>query len=102
MGGFARTFFTLCISQLINTRFGTRILDSQNGYRAIRSDAAKSLGLKADKFDIETEEVIKCIKKKYRIKEVPSCELNREYGESGVSILKHGLGYFVTTVSNLI
>lgn len=98
---FFRVLFSMIITLIINYRFGIRITDSQNGFRAIKKDAIMDLDLKADIFDIETEMIMKCAKKGYRISEVPSRELKREYGKSGISILKMGPRYFWRVLVNI-
>lgn len=61
------------------------ISDCQNGFRAIKREAALNLNLKENSFSIEQEMVIKCLKKRYKIIEVPSFELRRKYGKSRIS-----------------
>jgi len=63
------------------------ITDCQNGFRAIKSSAARNLGLTEDSFAIEQEMVIKAIKLRYRIEEIPSYELKRKYGRSHINML---------------
>ncbi len=58
------------------------ITDCQNGFRAIRGVIAEQLDLKEDSFAIEQEMVITCLKKGFKIIEVPSYELKRQYGKS--------------------
>lgn len=98
---FTRMFLSMSIAQVINWRFRTAIGDTQNGFRAIKSDVAKQLDLQANKFDIETEMVMKCYKKGYRILEVPSRELKRTYGRSGIKIWKLGWVYLWRVIKNL-
>ena len=98
---FLRMFFSMCIAQIINWRFKTRIMDTQNGLRAINTKVAKKLDLKSNHTEIETEMVMKCFKNKYRILEVPSRELKRKFGESNVKISKHGWRYLWTVIKNL-
>ncbi len=62
----------------------TKITDCQNGFRAIKGNIAKQLNLKEDGFAIEQEMVIKCLEKGYRIREIPSYELKRQYGNSRI------------------
>lgn len=83
---FFRLFMSMCIAQIINWRFGKSIADTQNGFRAIKRSVARDLDLKADGFDIETEMVMKCYKKKYVVVEVPSRELERVHGDSGINL----------------
>ena len=98
---FVRMFLAMSIAQIINWRFNTTIGDTQNGFRAIRSDVAKKLELQSNIFDIETEMVMKCYKKGYRIVEVPSRELKRKHGQSGIKIWKMGWVYLWRVIKNL-
>lgn len=74
------SFITACI----NRRFGVCISDSQNGFRAARTDVLKELGLREDSTTIEQEMVIKTLKKGYTIAEVPSHEYARRAGQSHI------------------
>ena len=96
-----RLFLSMCIAQIINWRYNKHIADTQNGFRAIRVDVAKKLKLKSNKFDIETEMCMKCYKKKYRILEVPSMELERKFGTSGISLFREGWIYIWRVITNL-
>jgi len=98
---FLRMFFSMCIAQIINWRFKTEMQDTQNGYRAFEVKVLKDLNLTSNHTEIETEMCMKCIKKKYRILEVPSRELKRSSGKSNISILKHGKRYAWTVFKNL-
>lgn len=98
---FFRMLFSMIITLIINYRFNVRITDSQNGFRAIKTGAIKTLGLKSNIFDIETEMTMKCAKKGYRIVEVPSRELRREHGKSGINVLKMGPIYLWRVIANL-
>lgn len=99
---FLRMLFSLCIAEIINLRFKTALQDTQNGFRAIKTEVAKNLNLKADGFDIETEITMKCLKKGYKILEVPSKELKRKHGKSGISITKMGWKYAWRVLINLL
>jgi len=83
-----RLIMSVFINLIINYRFSSHITDSQNGFRAIRKSAAEKLDLKADKFDIEEEMLMKCLKKGFRVSEIPSMELKRKYGKSNISLWK--------------
>lgn len=98
---FLRMFFSMCINQIINWRFNFNISDSQNGFRAIKASVAKDLKLISNKFDIETEMCMKCLKKGYRVLEVPAMELKRKHGKSGISLLRLGWIYFWRVLINL-
>ncbi|MCK4319058.1 glycosyltransferase family 2 protein [Candidatus Micrarchaeota archaeon] len=99
--GFFRSFFTLCINQIVNTRFGVKITDTQNGFRAAKTQSLRELNLKSEYFEIETEECMKMLKKGRKIKEIPAKEYARKEGKSGVSILRHGWRYFLCVILNL-
>jgi dolichol-phosphate mannosyltransferase len=66
-------------------RTGTKITDAQNGFRSVKRGPFLTLALEEDGFSIEQEMVIKCLKKGYRILEVPSVETKRQYGRSHIS-----------------
>lgn len=70
------------VTTIINYRWGVRLTDIQNGFRAIRLDVARNLNLKANDFDIEQEMVMKCLKKGYKISEISSHEYLRKAGHS--------------------
>ncbi|MBU1155294.1 MAG: glycosyltransferase family 2 protein [Proteobacteria bacterium] len=80
----------------INYRFNVRLTDSQNGFRAIRSEVARQLPLKENITTIEQELIIKTLKAKYRMGEVPTHEYKRKSGESKVSVRRMWPRYVYT------
>ena len=86
--GFVRRAGSDLIVLAINWRWGVRLSDVENGFRAIRADVLPHLNLQADDFDIEQEMVIKCLKRGLRIMGVPSHEYVRGWGESKLSTWK--------------
>lgn len=74
------------ITTVINYRFGVWLSESQNGFRAIRKDVGLNLGLKENITTIEQEMTIKCLKKGYRVVEVPSYEHARIKGDSKIQL----------------
>ncbi|MDD5337671.1 MAG: glycosyltransferase family 2 protein [Candidatus ainarchaeum sp.] len=100
-GSFLRSFFTICINQIVNSRFNSRITDTQNGFRAARTESLKKLNLTGNTFEIETEMVMKALKKGMKIEEVASREYPRKFGGSGVSLVRHGWRYLLCVLSNL-
>ncbi len=79
---FVRMIGSCLITLGINYRWGVRLTDVENGFRAIRRDVARSLDLKARDFTIEQEMVLKAVRKGCRIVEIPSHEYERKGGES--------------------
>lgn len=78
------SFITACIGW----RFKIRISESQNGFRAIRTNVLRSLDLRETITTIEQEMIIKTLKKGYRLDEVPTHEHKRQYGQSHIKIRK--------------
>jgi len=91
---FLKHIATGLIMLIINYRWGVRLTECENGFRAIRTNVLRSLGLKANHFDIEQEMVMKVLKKKIRIKEVSSHEYERKGGQSKLFILRSGWRFF--------
>ena len=91
----------LMINLIINYRFGESITDSQNGFRAIRRKIFLDLDTSATKFNIETEITMKCAKMGYKMAEIPSRELKREHGKSGIKLWKTGWYYVGTIIKNI-
>ena len=90
------------ITLLINLRFKRNFTDYQNGFRAIRTETARRLNLKEKHTTIEQEMSIECLKRGYRIVEVPTHEYARRYGESKISILRHGPRYVYVLFKKII
>jgi dolichol-phosphate mannosyltransferase len=86
-GGFDE-FFRLTGSSLItaciNWRFGVRLSESQNGFRAIRTAVARQLQLRENTTTIEQEMIIKTLRLGFRMAEVPTHEHRRAYGTSHI------------------
>jgi dolichol-phosphate hexosyltransferase len=98
-GGFDE-FFRLTgssfITAMINWRFKVKLSESQNGFRAIKTDVMKKLGLVENITTIEQEITMKTLKKGYRIAEVPSHEHTRKMGYSKISVKKVAFRYVYT------
>jgi len=62
-------------SFIISLRAGTRIEDSQSGYRLIRSSLFKELALSTSHYDTESEILIRAGIKKARIESIPTCTI---------------------------
>lgn len=91
------SFITACI----NRRFGVRLSESQNGFRAIKTDVLKSLDLREDITTIEQEMIIKTLKKGYRMAEVPSHEYKRKAGYSKIRLKKVAFRYVYSMIKYL-
>lgn len=76
------------ITCLINLRFGVRLSDSQNGFRAIRVDAFRSLRLRSNHTTIEMELIMASLSAGHTLLEVPTHERPRTAGFSKISLAR--------------
>jgi dolichol-phosphate mannosyltransferase len=90
---FVRLVGSEIIGLAINYRFGLRLTDYQNGLRAIRRDVMTALGTTQNGFTIEEEISIKCIRRGYRVGEVPAHEYRRQAGRSKLVTWKVGWNF---------
>jgi len=91
------SFITACI----NHRFGVRLSESQNGYRAIKTEVLKALDLRENITTIEQEMIIKTLKKGYRMAEVPTHEYKRKAGYSKIKLSKVAFRYVYSMIKYL-
>ncbi|MCX5900181.1 MAG: glycosyltransferase family 2 protein, partial [Proteobacteria bacterium] len=103
-GGFDE-FFRLMgsslITALINWRFKVKLSESQNGFRAIKTDVMKQLGLQENITTIEQEMIMRTLKRGFRMAEVPSHEHTRKMGYSKISVKKVAFRYVYTLIKYL-
>jgi glycosyltransferase involved in cell wall biosynthesis len=79
------------MSGLINLLFGVKITDSQAGYRCFRLDKIRGIRLTAKEYEIETEMLIKSIKRGFKIVEVPVTRDRRAAGRTNFKRIRNGL-----------
>jgi dolichol-phosphate mannosyltransferase len=91
------SFITACI----NRRFGCQLSDSQNGFRAIRTDVLRRLDLREDTTTIEQEMIMKTLRLGLRMAEVPSHEHRRLYGVSHIRVWRNAPRYAYSLVKGL-
>jgi glycosyltransferase involved in cell wall biosynthesis len=89
---------------LLNTTIasltGTRITDSQTGFRALKREAINKMHLTSTGFEIESEITVKGLKNGFKCQEIPiTCE-RRLYNISRVKILRDGLRMFRTIIES--
>jgi len=101
-GQFVRMLGGQMITLAINYRFGVRITDSQNGFRAFRTDAARILPLSENGTTIEQEMTIKSIRERLRMVEVPIHEYARVAGESKINVWRDGPRYVFSCIKYLV
>jgi radical SAM superfamily enzyme YgiQ (UPF0313 family) len=81
-GHLPRLWGTRLIQAAVNWRFGTRLTDIQNGFRAISARLARQLPLRQAGFCIEQEMTLQALRAGHRVINVPSHEFCRRYGRS--------------------
>jgi glycosyltransferase involved in cell wall biosynthesis len=91
------SFITACI----NWRFKVILSESQNGFRAIKTDVIKQLGLEENITTIEQEMIMKTLKKGFRMAEVPTHEHKRKMGYSKISLKKVWFRYVYSLIKYL-
>jgi glycosyltransferase involved in cell wall biosynthesis len=99
---FIRYIGSQLIMLAINYRWGVRLTDSQNGFRAIRRDVAGKLGLTSNLTTIEQEMLMKALKQGYRVSEIASHEYERRWGTSKVVVWKLWFAYVWSFLRNLM
>ncbi len=82
------------LTQLINIGAGISIVDSQNGFRAIRKQALDQMNISANGFDIEAEMTMRAGKLKLHIAEIPTIEDERAFGDSHLRTFRDGFIIF--------
>jgi glycosyltransferase involved in cell wall biosynthesis len=103
-GGFDECFRLIgssIITTLINYRFNARLSESQNGFRAIRTEVLRDLDLRENITTIEQEMIIKTLKKGYRMSEVPAHEHRRTMGTSRINLRKVAFRYVYSMIKYL-
>lgn len=104
-GGFDECFRLMgssLITAFINWRFGVRISESQNGFRAIKTEVLRALNLRENITTIEQEMIIKTLKLGYRLGEVPTHEYARVRGKSHIRLGRVWFRYIWCAFWNLI
>ena len=100
-GGFdewARLAGSSFITACINWRYGVRLSDSQNGFRAIRTEVLRELKLRSRHTTIEQEMIVHTLRAGYRMSEVPTHEYARKAGESHISVWRDGPSYVLSLI----
>ncbi len=85
---------------LVNHKYKTSLTDILYSFRAIRASTAKKLNFKSNDFSIEQEIVVLCLKKGYKVKEIPSREKARGWGKSKLHTLT-GIKFLAVLLQDL-
>lgn len=85
-----RRFGNKMFVTMVNVLYGANYTDLCYGYRAFKKEALEKILLESDGFEIETEQSILMLKVGLKIKEVPSFEARRKYGNSRLNSFRDG------------
>jgi dolichol-phosphate mannosyltransferase len=102
IGEVTRLLGSLVISLSINYRYGVRLTDYQNGFRAIRTEVGKAIGLTSNITTIEQEMAMRCLRYGYRVIERPTHEYRRKGGVSKINVLRLAHIYVWNLISGLL
>jgi len=80
--GIVRSAGSDFLAVLLNHRFKTNYSDILYSFRAMKKTTAVGLDLRANDFCIEQEMVAKCLRRGFRLMEIPSREKARGWGKS--------------------
>jgi len=98
---FLRLMGSSLITAIIGWRFKVRLSESQNGFRAIRTDVLRKLGLRENSTTIEQEMIIKTLSEGFRLAEVPAHEYRRVSGSSHIRISRAWFRYIYSLMRYL-
>lgn len=99
---FVRSTGSAVIALCINYRWGVRLTDVENGFRAISVKAARSIPLAARDFTIEQEMIMLCLKNGFRLSEIAAHEYPRQAGSSDLKVYKVLHKFLWNLIKNLV
>lgn len=86
-----RKFLTNLVTRTINLLYGANYTDACNGLRAIRRSTMKNIETDAVWHEIEIQISIRCIKRGYKVTEIPTFEGERIGGTVKLKLFSTGL-----------
>ncbi|MDO8269391.1 MAG: glycosyltransferase family 2 protein [Candidatus Levybacteria bacterium] len=98
--GLLRSAGSDLLVMLTNHKFDSHLTDILYSFRAVNKSKFRSAKLTSNGFSIEQEMVIKFLEKKYKIKEIPSREKARAWGESKLKTIG-GIELFLKLIYDL-
>jgi len=87
---------------LIKVLTRAEVSDSQSGYRVMKSEVLRNMGLKSGEYEIESEMLVKSARRGFRVKEVPISFEQRTYGTSRLDPIVDGFKILLSIVSAYI
>jgi glycosyltransferase involved in cell wall biosynthesis len=101
LGQLIRSIGNISMNVAINRRWNVQLTDTLNGFRAVRRAAARAVGLREGRHTIEQEMVMKMLRYRYRVQNVPAHEYARQYGKSHINIWREWPKFVWCVIVNL-
>lgn len=89
-----RRFGNKMFVEMVNMMYGAKYTDLCYGYRIFKRETLGKMNCRSDGFEIETEQSIRMIKAGLKVKEIPSFEARRKYGNSRLHAIRDGWRIF--------
>lgn len=96
-----RVFSNRTTSLIVSLISGCKIPDSQSGYRLIKTKVVQEVILTSDKFEMESEILIKAGRKKFKIESLPISALY-EGAHSSISVFRDTYRFIRLVIRSLI
>jgi len=81
---------------------GVHITDSQSGFRAIRASLIKTMTLSSYGYEVESEMLVKALRKRARVIETPITFIQRTVGRSKLDPVKDGVRILYAIVASYL
>jgi glycosyltransferase involved in cell wall biosynthesis len=78
------------LTSVVNALFGTRLTDTQAGFRAVRRSAAARVELSASRYDIEVDLLLGVLRTGGKVVEVPVSRAARPHGSTHLDAIRDG------------
>lgn len=87
---------------LVRILTGAEVSDSQSGFRAIKTVVLKNLDLESEEYEIESEMLVKTVRQRFRVREVPISFNQRTYGVSGLDPIVDGFKILLSILTSFL
>jgi glycosyltransferase involved in cell wall biosynthesis len=78
------------LTEVVNLLFRAKLTDTQAGFRAVRTAAARRARLSASRYDIEVDLLLSVLRSGARVVEVPVTRMRRDHGQSHLDSFRDG------------
>jgi glycosyltransferase involved in cell wall biosynthesis len=87
---------------LVRILTGAEVSDSQSGFRAIKTAVLKNLDLESEEYEIESEMLVKTVRQRFRVREVPISFSQRTYGVSRLDPIVDGFKILLSILTSFL